>query len=121
MADPTLQQFWKKFGYNLVLMPNSGLAPLDLLYNVGSGLEKLGNIDHLFTQNAYQKPSVQKGIPFVELTGVRTDQVNASAVIQLLDGFFQKLGINGGKLTGSLSRMGKIEFLFFFYQSFINL
>lgn len=94
-ADPVLKLL-KDFSYNVVRLPRTGLAPLQVLKRSGNDLERIGDITDLFLSGDAQLPKISPARPAPFINGQRTRSLNLNVGLSILGGIIGAMG--GSKL-----------------------
>jgi hypothetical protein len=90
--------YLRTFGYNVIRLPKSGVAPLQLYASDGRTLESLGNITTVFEAGAaIALPKTTGPVAAANFSGRRTSKLDASLGLELLGTI---VGAMGGAQIG---------------------
>lgn len=96
-SDP-LVSILKSVGYNIIRLPKADVQPLQLLYQNGKNLERLGSVTKLLiTGQSISVPRISKNTQAVSISGTQTGQMKIGFGLSLLGTI---IGAMGGSSLG---------------------
>ena len=98
-------------GYNVVRVPRKGINPLDILGRDGKSLERLGRIDKIWTSTE-KLPDENPAQPAAQISGTKTNEMNASVGVKLLGGILGSLGATVPSLDFAFGNAKSLQFTF---------
>ena len=108
--DPSLT-YLNGLGYNVVRLPRSGIAPLDVLGREDKRLERLGTLSQIWA-SPLPPPSIGPPRPAADINGKRTDNLRLSIGMKILEGILAGMGATLPQLGFAYQRARSVQFTF---------
>jgi len=98
-------------GYNVVKLPREKIEPLLVIAGKKQGLEVLGPLSH-FVVDASSIPPVKCNEETAEISSMKTNKLDSSLGIDLMNTLLSAMGAAGGKVNLGYQKTGQIEITF---------
>src|SRR6266852_2800886 len=108
--DP-LRTYLNNLGYNVILLPRTGIEPLDILGRDSGSIERLGKLEQMWTSSV---AAPQPGPPetSVGISGQKTAELNLDVGLKFLSTVLGAMGALVPQLNFAYRSAKKVEFSF---------
>lgn len=100
-----------KYGYNVVRLPRTGIAPLDVLGRDGAKIERLGRLPVIWNSQG-QVPTISMGDIAAEIKTVTTATLKTSLGLRILEDILSGLGAAVPRLEFAYGKKRSLQFAF---------
>lgn len=101
-----------KFGYNVIMHPREGVAPLMLIGERNGARDLIGTLDQIVTGATSLLPKIVAGADAASISGKKTDKLDLTLGIDILGAVIGALGGNKIGVTAGFNHVGTLEFTY---------
>jgi hypothetical protein len=108
--DP-LRTYLNNLGYNVILLPRTGIEPLDVLGKDGGSIERLGTLAQMWS-SSIAAPQVDPPQTALGINGQKTASLNLDVGLKFLSNVLGAMGALVPQLSFAYRNARKVEFSF---------